>query len=186
VAQSASESSGIAGRYATALFELAEESGSLETAERDVAALKEALAESEELRTVISSPIYGREETGQAIAAVADAMGLSPLVKNVLGLMAAKRRLFTLPNVCDAFSEMLARKRGEVTAEVVSAQKLTKAQRNALSQALAGAVGREVKLETAVDETLIGGLVVKLGSKLIDTSIRSKLASLKNAMREVG
>ncbi len=186
MAQSASESSGIAGRYATALFELADEGGSMEDAERDVLALKEALAGSEELRTLIASPIYGREETGDAVVAVADAMGLSQLVKNVLGLMAAKRRLFTLPHMCDAFLEMLARRRGEVTAEVTSAQRLTKAQRNALSEALAGAVGREVKLETAVDATLIGGLVVKLGSRLIDTSIRSKLTSLKNAMREVG
>jgi F-type H+-transporting ATPase subunit delta len=186
VAQSASESSGIAGRYATALFELADESGALETVERDVAALKEAIAGSEELRTVIASPIYGREALGDAIAAIAEAMGLSQLTRNVLGLMAAKRRLFTLPHVCEAFEDMLARRRGEVTAEVTTAQRLTKAQRRALSDALAQAVGREVKLETAVDETLIGGLVVKLGSKLIDTSIRSKLAAMQNAMREVG
>lgn len=186
VAQSASESAGVAGRYATAIFDLAEEAGALDRVERDLQALSQALEESADLAALISSPVYSREETGRAIAAVGAAMELSELTRNTLGLMASKRRLFTLPEVCTHFFAMLAAERGEVTAEVVSAQPLTQKQRRALAKALAESVGREVKLETSVDESLIGGLVVKLGSKLIDTSIRSKLASLKNAMREVG
>lgn len=186
MAVSATLTTGIAGRYATALLELAEEQGALDLVEADLKAVRQALAESADLRTAVTSPLYGREELTAAMAAVATAMGLSPLTKNVIGLMAQKRRLFALGDVCDAYAARMAERRGEVTAEVKVAAPMTESQRTALAAALKAAFGRDVNLDETVDESLIGGLVVKVGSKLIDTSIRSKLAALQNAMREVG
>lgn len=186
MAVSATLTTGIAGRYATALSELAEEQGALDQVEQDLAAVKSALTESADLRQAIASPIYPRDQQAAAMAALADAMGLSALTKNVIGLMAQKRRLFALGDVCDAYAQMMARRRGEITAEVKAAAPLSDEQRRALSENLKAAFGRDVNLDETVDESLIGGLVVKVGSKLIDTSIRSKLAALQNAMREVG
>lgn len=177
---------GAAGRYANALFELAQEAGALEQTERDMDALGEALKESEDLSNLIRSPIYGREAQARGINAVTERMELSPLVRNLVALMASKGRLYMLPQVIRIFSALMAEHRGEVTAEVTSAKKLTEAQSQKLAQTLASAEGREVKLNVTVDESVIGGLVVKVGSRMIDTSIRAKLAQLQNAMREVG
>lgn len=186
VSEPASISSGIAQRYATAVFELAKDANSVPQLESDLDALDAALQGSADLRDVIASPIYSREDQGAAIAAVARAMNLSPVLANTLSLMASKRRLFVLPQLVVALREMIAADRGEVTAEVTSATALSPEQSAKLSEVLKSRVGKEVKLKTAVDETLIGGLVVKLGSTMIDTSIRSKLAALQNAMKEVG
>ncbi|TFG88879.1 MAG: F0F1 ATP synthase subunit delta [Hyphomicrobiales bacterium] len=186
VAESSTFVSSAAGRYATALFELASESDALAQTETDMTALGQALNDSDDLRALISTPIYTRDEQGAAMAAVASAMGLSVLVKNVVALMATKRRLFVLGEVIDIFAQLMAEHRGEVTADVTAARKLSKSQQRALIKTLKAAIGREVKLNLAVDEAIIGGLVVKVGSKMIDTSIRSKLASLQNSMREAG
>ncbi|SET39852.1 F0F1 ATP synthase subunit delta [Oceanicella actignis] len=186
MADSASLVSGLAGRYATALFELAEEADKLSEVEKDLAELKAALADSAALRDLATSPVYSREEQAAAIAAVAEAMGLNGLTRNLLGLMAARRRLFALGAVCDAFAALAADKRGEISAEVRAAAPLTDAQREALADTIRKAVGKDVKLNVAVDESLIGGLVVKVGSRMIDTSIRARLANLQNAMKEVG
>jgi F-type H+-transporting ATPase subunit delta len=167
--------SSAAGRYANALFELASEGDALARTEQDMEALGQALEASDDLRTLLASPI-----------SVAEAMGLSPLVRNVVGLMASKRRLFVLDDVIGIFARLMAEHRGEVTADVTAARVLGEAQQAALAATLKAAIGREVKLNLTVDESIIGGLVVKVGSKMIDTSIRSKLASLQNAMREVG
>jgi F-type H+-transporting ATPase subunit delta len=113
-------------------------------------------------------------------------MGLVPELRNGLALMAAKRRLFVLPQLIARLGDMIAEDKGEVRAEVTSAKALTKAQADTLAKTLKARVGRDVKLKTTVDESLIGGLVVKVGSKMIDTSIRSRLDSLQNAMKEVG
>ena len=183
----ASISTGIAARYATAIFELAKEDKSLDAVEKDVDALDAALKESADFRDLIHSPVYSRDAQGQAIAALGKKMGLSGLVINTLGLMASKRRLFVLPQLVQTLREQIAEDKGEVTAEVTSAKALTKAQSDKLSAALKKAAGgKTVKINTAVDDSLIGGLVVKLGSKMIDTSIRSKLAQLQNTMKEVG
>lgn len=178
--------SSAAGRYANALFELASEGDALARTEQDMEALGQALEASDDLRTLLASPIYTRDEQGRAMASVAEAMGLSPLVRNVVGLMASKRRLFVLDDVIGIFARLMAEHRGEVTADVTAARVLGEAQQAALAATLKAAIGREVKLNLTVDESIIGGLVVKVGSKMIDTSIRSKLASLQNAMREVG
>ena len=178
--------SGAAGRYATALFELASDSKALDRTEADMEALGQALEASDDLRSLLSTPIYTREEQGRAMASVTEAMGLSALVANLVGLMATKRRLFVLGQVIDIFARLMAEHRGEVTAEVTAARALSDGQQSALVSTLKAAIGHEVKLNLTVDEGIIGGLVVKVGSKMIDTSIRSKLASLQNAMREVG
>jgi F-type H+-transporting ATPase subunit delta len=186
VADSSTLGSSAAGRYATALFELASESDALDRTEQDMEALGQALEASEDLRTLLSTPIYTRDEQGRAMASVVEAMGLSALVGNLVGLMATKRRLFVLGDVIDIFAKLMAEHRGEVTAEVTAARAMSDAQQAGLVSTLKAAIGREVKLNVTVDEGIIGGLVVKVGSKMIDTSIRSKLASLQNAMREVG
>jgi F-type H+-transporting ATPase subunit delta len=186
VANSASLVSGIAGRYATALFELADEAKNLDGVEKDMVALDAALNESADLRALVSSPIYSRAQQAAAMASIGEKMGLDGLTRNILGLMASKRRLFTLSGVIAGYRTLLADKRGEVTAEVTSATALTDAQVAALSKKLKASVGKDVTLKTAVDESLIGGLIVKVGSRMIDTSIRAKLSKLQNAMKEVG
>ena len=186
VSEPASISTGIAQRYATAVFDLAREGDDLAALTSDVEALRAALAESAEFRDLISSPVYSRDDQGRAISAIAGKMGLTQTMTNVLGLMASKRRLFALPQMLRALDEKLAEARGEVTADVTTAKPLSDKQKSALAAALKESAGREVKINQTVDESLIGGLVVKLGSKMIDTSIRSKLNSLQNAMKEVG
>jgi F-type H+-transporting ATPase subunit delta len=186
VSQPASISTGIAARYATAIFELAKEDNSLPALEGDVDTLDAALRESADFRALIASPLYSREEQAKAVSAVADKAGLSVIVANTLALMAAKRRLFVLPQLVRELRARISAEKGEVTAEVTAARALTKAQEEKLARTLKARVGQDVKINMAVDETLIGGLVVKVGSRMIDTSIRSKLAALQNSMKEVG
>ena len=184
MSEPASISTGIAARYATAVFEIAKEGSALGALESDVDTLDAALKESEDLRTLITSPVYSREEQGRAIVAVAGKMELSTTMSNVLGLMASKRRLFVLPQMVRALRDRIATEKGEVTAEVVSAKALTKAQSEKLAKVLAKQSGKDVKIISTVDESLIGGLVVKVGSKMIDTSIAAKLTALQNSMKE--
>jgi F-type H+-transporting ATPase subunit delta len=177
---------GIAARYAKAVFELAKEDKAVAKVETDLDALQAALADSADFRALISSPVYSRDEQAGAIAALAEKMGLSTIVSNVLALMSNKRRLYILPQLVQALRAAIAEDKGEITAEVTSAKALTKTQADKLAKALASSVGKSVKISATVDEKLIGGLVVKMGSKMIDTSIASKLNSLQNAMKEVG
>lgn len=186
VSEPVSISTGIASRYAIALFELASETGSVPVLEADIGVLEAALAESADLRDVISSPMYSRDDQEAAIGAVAGKMGLSALTTSTLRLMATKRRLFVLPQLMATLRERIAAAKGEVTAEVTSATPLSAEQAETLAATLKARVGKTVKLKTAVDPALIGGLVVKVGSTMIDTSIRAKLASLQNIMKEVG
>lgn len=186
VSEAASISTGIAARYATAVFELAKEGGALDALESDVDVLQGMLAESADFRDLISSPIYSRDAQGAAVTAIAKKAGLTDTVANTLALMASKRRLFVLPQLTRALRERIAAEKGEITADVTSAKALTQAQADKLAAALKAVVGKDVKMNTSVDEELIGGLVVKVGSKMIDTSIRSRLAALQNVMKEVG
>ncbi|MCV6823684.1 MULTISPECIES: F0F1 ATP synthase subunit delta [Halocynthiibacter] len=186
MSEPASISLGIAVRYATAVFDLAKEGKKLKALEADIDALEGALAESADFADLINSPVYTRDEQSAAITAIAKKMKLSPIVSNTLGLMAEKRRLFVLPQFVQALREQLADEKGEVTAEVTAAKKLTKAQSDALAKTLKASVGKDVIVNVVVDESLIGGLIVKVGSKMIDTSIASKLNNLQNAMKEVG
>ncbi len=186
MSEPASISTGIANRYAQAVFDLAREEGMLDGVEADLNTLEAALSDSADLRSLISSPIYTREEQGAAIGAIAAGMGLTPVMRNVLGLMAQKRRLFVLPQLVTVLRERLSEARGEVTAEVVSATPLTPEQERNLGETLAANVGKAVRLRMKVDESLIGGLVVRVGSRMIDTSIRAKLGRMQNMMKEVG
>ena len=186
VAETASISLSIAGRYAQALFDLAKEDGALKALESDADALGAVLTESPELAAMVASPVVNRKEQAAAIAAVADEMGLGVLAKNTLALMAQKHRLFVLPQLVQDLKSRIATEKGEVTADVTSAAVLTAGQRDALVATLKANFGKDVKLNTTVDESLIGGLIVKLGSTMIDTSVKAKLAALQNAMKEVG
>ena len=179
-------SAAIAARYAAALFELAREAKGVKALEADLDALDAALAASGDLRGMIASPVIAREDQARAIAAIAERLAVSGLMSSTLALMAAKRRLFVLPQLLSDLRARIAAAKNEVTAEVASATKLSAAQSKALAAAIKSKVGKTVKLSVTVDEALIGGLVVKVGSTMIDTSIRSKLAALQNAMKEVG
>ncbi|PLS21960.1 F0F1 ATP synthase subunit delta [Neptunicoccus cionae] len=179
-------SSGIAVRYATAVFELAKEANELPALEKDLDALTAALEESTDFVELISNPVYTRDEMAAAVAAIGKKMKLTSTVANTLGLMAQKRRLFVLPALIDTVKGMIAEEKGEVSAEVTAAKKLTKAQEEKLTKTLKASVGKDVKVNVTVDESLIGGLIVKVGSKMIDSSIKSKLSNLQNAMKEVG
>ncbi len=186
MSEPASISTGIAGRYASAVFEIAREGKDLKTLETDVNALDAALSDSADFRTLIDSPLYGRDEQAAAMAEIAKKMKLSTTVASTIQLMAKKRRLFVLPALVTTLRNMLAEERGEVTAEVTSATALTKAQSDKLAKTLKAQVGADVSIKQTVDESIIGGLIVKVGSKMIDTSIKSKLNALQNTMKEVG
>jgi len=186
VSEPASISSGIAERYATAIFEIAQESKELAKLESSVDHLAEALDASSDLRDMIASPIISRTDQEKAISAVADHLKLTPSLSRGIALMAQKRRLFALPQAIAALRAMIADHKGEVQAEVTTAKALTKTQADKLAATLKSNIGKDVKINATVDESLIGGLIVKVGSKMIDTSIRSKLASLQNSMKEVG
>jgi F-type H+-transporting ATPase subunit delta len=178
--------SGVAGRYANALFELALEQNALGAVEQDLATFAEALAEAPDLRRLVQSPVISAEEQARALDAVLKALKLGGLTGNFLKLTAKNRRLFAVPDMIRAFRMALARQRGQVNAEVTSAAKLEDGQLRALKQALTAALGKDVQLDHKVDASLLGGLIVKVGSRMVDSSLRTKLSSLKHAMKEVG
>ncbi|QFT57489.1 ATP synthase subunit delta [Sulfitobacter sp. THAF37] len=186
MSETASISTGIAQRYASAVYDLAKDGDKVKDIESDLDALSDALNDSEDFRDLISSPVYTRAQQGQAIEAIAKKMSLSGIMANTLALMATKRRLFVLPQLIKTLRARIADDKGEVVADVISAKALTKTQSDKLAKSLTANTGKTVTLQTTVDESLIGGLIVKVGSKMIDTSIRSKLNSLQNVMKEVG
>jgi F-type H+-transporting ATPase subunit delta len=183
VAEQASGVSGLAGRYATALFELARERDVLDATASDLGSLKAMLDESDALRRLVLSPVVAREDQGRAMAALVERAGLGELTGNFVGLLAGNRRLFGLTDMIAAYETLLAAHRGEVTAEVISARPLSEAQAAAVAAALKSVVGSDVRLTASVDESLLGGLVVKLGSQMVDASLKAKLQSLELAMK---
>ena len=178
--------SGVAQRYASALLDLAEADGVTADVERDLTAFDGMIAESEDLVRLVKSPVFSVEEQLAALSALLDKAGISGLAANFVKLAARNRRLFVLPDMIKAFRALLAEKRGEETAEVTSAAALSDEHVAALKEALAASTGKSVNIVANVDPALIGGLVVKVGSRMIDTSLRTKLNSLKFAMKEVG
>jgi F-type H+-transporting ATPase subunit delta len=174
---------GLAGRYATALFELARDNKMLEAVGASLASLRRGMAESPELRELTTSPLVTREQATGAIGATAQAMRLDPLTANFLGVLAQNRRLAQLPNVIRAFNMLAAAHRGETTAEVTSAHPLDDGQVQALRQNLRSRLGRDVAVDLSVDPAILGGLVVKIGSQMIDGSIRTKLNTLAQQMK---
>jgi F-type H+-transporting ATPase subunit delta len=178
--------SGVAGRYATALFELALEEKALETVEQDLNRFTSALDAVEDLRRLVRSPVFTAEEQERAIAAILEKIEIEGLTANFLKLIAKNRRLFAAPDMIKAFRALLARHRGQTSGEVTSALSLTEGQLRALQSALKAALHKDVQLDKKVDATLLGGLVVKVGSRMVDSSLRTKLNSLKQTMKEVG
>ena len=177
--------SGLADRYAAALFDLADEQKTLDAVAGDLQGLRSMMQESADFRRLIRSPVVTRADQGKAVAALGERAGLSPLTRNFIGLLAQNRRLFALPEMVEGFLNRLAERRGEVTAQVVAAQELTPAQREAVNEQLRKAVGRKVAIDIRVDPSLLGGLVVKVGSRMVDASLRSKLHRLQLAMKGV-
>lgn len=178
--------SGLAGRYATALFELALEKNAVDEVADNLSTVRGMLDESEDLRRLVRSPVIGRDEQQRAVTALAKQAELSALATNLLGVLAANRRLFVLADLIRAFESLLAAHRGEVTAEVAAAKPLSDQQTQAIMASLKRATGRDVRLSATVDPALIGGLVVKVGSRMIDASLKAKLQSLRLAMKGAG
>ena len=176
----------IAERYATALFELADAQSALDQVAGDLQTLKALIRECADLRRVVDSPVLSRAEQGAAIAAVAKAAGFSELTTKFLGLASKNRRLFTLPGVIASYLGRLAARRGEKSASVASAVALSPAQQDALVSALKTAFGGNVAVDVKVDPSLLGGLVVQVGSRMVDSSLKTKLQHLKLAMKGVG
>lgn len=177
------ETSGVAGRYATALFELAADRRAIDAIAGDLSRLQAMIDESRDLRRLIRSPLFSREQQSGAMEAILRQAGLSELVRNFVAVVARNRRLFALEGMIRAYRALVARHRGEVTAEVTSATPLSEAQRAAVEQALKAAMGSSVAVRTEVDLALIGGMVVRVGSRMVDSSLRSKLQRLQLAMK---
>jgi len=173
----------LSGRYAMALFELARDEKQLDAVSASLATLKSALGESEDFRRLIASPLISRDEAAKAIAATATALKLDPLTTKFLGVLATNRRLGQISAVIRAFTSLTAAHRGEITAEVTSAHPLTEDQVAALKVKLKGELARDVALDLNVNPDILGGLIVKVGSRQIDGSIRTKLNTLAQAMR---
>jgi F-type H+-transporting ATPase subunit delta len=173
----------LAGRYATALFGLARDEKKLDAVGASLASLKSALAESADFRALTTSPVISRKQAVRATAASAKALKLDPVTTNFLGVLAQNRRLAQLGNVIRAFNSLAAAHRGETTAEVTSAHPLDEGQVDALRQNLRTRYGADIALELEVDPAILGGLVVKVGSRMIDGSIRTKLNMLAQAMK---
>jgi F-type H+-transporting ATPase subunit delta len=185
----ASETTGISGlaeRYAGALFDIADERRTLDEVASDLRQLRTMLAESVDLSRLVRSPILTRGEQGKAVLAVAERAGFAPLVRDFLAVVAKNRRLFAIPAMIEAYLAKLAERRGEVTAEVIAAQPLSETQLALLSDQLRRSVGRRVSVEPRVDPGLIGGMIVKVGSRMVDGSLKSKLQRLQLAMKGIG
>ncbi len=182
----AKNTTGLADRYAVALYDLAEEKGALDAVASDLKQLAALLGEVADLKALIQSPLFKRAEQGAALEAVLGKAGAHDLTRRFVGVLAANRRLVALPDVIKAFLARLAGKRGEVVAEVTSAAPLTDAQVKAVTETLKAALGGKVLVDLKTDASLIGGLVVRVGSKLIDNSLKTKLMRLQLAMKGVG
>ena len=176
----------VAGRYASALFELAQEQSSVPTVERDLGNLQALLDESADLRRLVLSPVFSADDQARALDAILSKGGAGQLTVNFVKLIARNRRLFSLTDMIKAFRALAARARGEVEAEVTSAAPLSDEQMATLRETLKSTIGRDVAINAKVDASLLGGLIVKVGSRMIDSSLRTKLATLKMRMKEVG
>lgn len=177
---------GVPGRYATALFELALEGKSLDKISKDLTQIQKMLDSSKDLDRLVKSPVFSTEEQMKAITALLKKAKITTLTKNFVSLITANRRLFAISDMIKAYGMLLSQHRGEITAEVTSASKLTVKQMNAVKSELKAVVGRDVKLDAHIDASLLGGLIVKVGSRMVDNSLKTKLDSLKIAMKEVG
>ena len=178
--------SGVSGRYATALFELARDEKSVEAVKADLDRFSVMLDDSADLKRLVRSPVFGPDVQQKALSAVLDQAGISGVAANFLKVLTANRRLFAVADVIGAFNALVAKFKGEVTADVTVADALSNKNLDALKDALKSVTGKDVALNVKVDPAIIGGVVVKLGSRMIDSSLRTKLNSIKHAMKEAG
>ena len=179
--------SGMAGRYATALFELALDNTAVDAIKADLDRFDALVAESEDLRRLVRSPVFSAETQGKALGAVLDKVGIDGLTAKFLKVITANRRLFAVREINRTYRALVARHHGEISAQVTVAEPLSDAHRSAIMDALKSVTGKEnVGLDVKVDPAIIGGLVVKLGSRMVESSLRTKLNSIKHAMKEVG
>lgn len=186
MADSSQSVSGVAERYASSLFALALEEGKVAEVATALDNFQGMIDGSADLQRLIKSPVFSANEQLAAISAILEKTGISGLAANFLKVTASNRRLFAVPGMIRSFREIYARHRGEVSAEVTSAHALTAAQETELKAALKGVTGKDVTINVAVDPAILGGLIVKLGSRQIDTSLRTKLSTLKLSLKEVG
>jgi F-type H+-transporting ATPase subunit delta len=177
--------SGLAGRYAAALFELADERRALDTVAGDLREIRTMVQSSADLTRMVHSPVLSRADQGKAIAALGESAGLSQLTRDFLAVVAQNRRLFAVPGMIEAYLQRLAERRGEVTAEVTTAQALTEAQQDALGEQLRRVVGGRVAVDVRVDPGLLGGMIVKIGSRMVDGSLKGQLQRLQLNMKGI-
>jgi F-type H+-transporting ATPase subunit delta len=178
--------SGMAGRYARALFELALEEKAVDAVRADLDTFEELINGNRDLMRLVRSPVFTAEEQTRALAAVLEKAGIGGLTAKFLKVVAANRRLFAVRDIVKAYRALVARHKGEVSAEVTVAEELNDKYRDALAAALKSVTGKDVDLAVKVDPAIIGGMVVKLGSRMVDSSLRSKLNAIKHAMKEAG
>jgi len=178
--------SGVSGRYATALFELARDQKSVDSVKVDLNRFDAMLADSADLKRLVRSPVFSADTQSKALTAVLDKSGISGISANFLKVLTANRRLIAVTDVIRAFRALVAKFKGEATADVAVAETLSDKHLDALKAALKTVTGKDVALNVKVDTSLIGGLVVKLGSRMVDSSLRTKLNSIKHAMKEAG
>jgi F-type H+-transporting ATPase subunit delta len=178
--------SGVSGRYATALFELARDEKSVDAVKADLDKFEALLAESPDLLRLVRSPVFSADMQSRALAAVLDKAGISGIPANFLKVLTANRRLFAVADVIRAFRALVAKFKGEATADVTVAEKLSDKNLDAIKTALKSVTGKDVELNVNIEPSIIGGLIVKLGSRMVDSSLRTKLNSIKHAMKEAG
>jgi F-type H+-transporting ATPase subunit delta len=185
----AAESTGISGlaeRYAAALFELADEGHALDVVAGELRELRAMLTSSGDLMRLVRSPVLSRAEQGKAMAAIAESASLSKLTADFIAIVARNRRLFAVPAMIEAYLAKLAERRGEVTAEITAAQALSEAQQSALGDQLRRVVGGRVAIDVKIDPSLLGGMVVKIGSRMVDGSLKGQLQRLRLSMKGIG
>ena len=185
MSETLSLTSGVPGRYATALFHLFREEGQLKALEKDVVKISELIDISEDFKKLIGSPIFKREEQAQAVSAVAKKIKLHKNTENLLKLMAIKGRVSLVPSLVDDIDSLLENERDEISVEVISAENLNKDQTGKLELAVGKILNKKAIVHVRLDKSLIGGMIVKIGSRMIDTTIKSKLVKLQNIMKEV-
>ena len=186
VADTSQVISGVAERYASSLFELALEAGSIDAVGADLNRFQAMIDSSDDLKRLVLSPVFSAEDQTKAVVALCEKAGLGGLVANFLKVVAGNRRLFVISGMIASFRQIAARHRGEVSAEVTSAHALSTEQENELKAALKSVTGKDVTIAVSIDPSILGGLIVKVGSRQIDTSLRTKLSTLKLALKEVG
>lgn len=186
MAAEVSSVSGVSGRYATALFELARDEKSVDAVSADLDRFEAMLKDSADLSRLVRSPVFAADAQQKALRAILAKAEIGGITANFLNVLTANRRLFAVADVIRAFRALVAKFKGEATAEVTVAEQLNDKNLDALKAALKSVTGKDVALNVKVDPAIIGGLIVKIGSRMVDSSLRTKLNSIKNAMKEAG